>query len=393
MIHSLVENLPMTVEKLEELKSATVEDEVLQQLIQFIKDGWPSSRVNSPSAVGHYWKFQDEIYEANGLLFFGQKLIIPEKLRPEFFVEFMRATWHQRSNQKEPLKPHTVPARAWQKLGTDIFEYKSKSYLVIVDYYSKFPEISLLQDKSSQAVITSMKSVLARHGIPDEVVADNMPFSSKVCLQFAQEWGFKISTSSPHYSQSNGMSEHTIQTITNLLRKADDEGNDPYIALLEYRNTPITGMQESPAQLLMSRMLKSKLPTTMAILQPKVQENVREKLEQRAEKQKEYFDRKAKPLRPVKIGKVWEPAVITGTHKEPRSFIVTTPQGGVYRRNRRHLLPTSEPPPNNLGPDYDEEIVMPEPRPNNVVDPQPVRRTSNRAVRLPERLRNDYVME
>ncbi len=53
MINSLVENLPMRVEKLEELKSATVEDEVLQQLAQFIKDGWPSSRVNSPSAVGH----------------------------------------------------------------------------------------------------------------------------------------------------------------------------------------------------------------------------------------------------------------------------------------------------------------------------------------------------
>jgi hypothetical protein len=160
-------------------------------------------------------------------------------------------------------------------------------------------------------------------------------------------------------------------------------------------------MQESSAQLLMSRMLKSKLPTTTALLQPKVQENVREKLEQRAEKQKEYFDRNAKPLRPVKMyqsarirrEKVWEPAVITGTHKAPRSFIVTTPQGRVYRRNRRRLLPTSEPPPNNLGPEYDEEIVMPEPRPNNVVDPQPVRRTSNRTVRLPERLRNDYVME
>ncbi len=87
-----------------------------------------------------------------------------------------------------------------------------------------------------------------------------------------------------------------IQTIKNLLRKADDEGNDPYIALLEYRNTPITGTQESPAQLLMSCMLKSKLPMTMALLEPKVQENVREKLEQRAEKQKEYFDRNAKPL-------------------------------------------------------------------------------------------------
>ena len=32
-----------------------------------------------------------------------------------------------------------------------------------------------------------MKSVFARHGIPDEVIADNMPFSSKECIQFAQE--------------------------------------------------------------------------------------------------------------------------------------------------------------------------------------------------------------
>ena len=438
MIHSLVKNLPMTAEKLLEMKSATAEDEVLQQLIRFLTDGWPSTRANIPSTVSHYRKFRDEIYEVDGLLFFGQKLIIPQQLRPDILrriheshlgmekcksraravvywpgmsadIERLVAKCstclkHQRSNQKEPLKPHAVPARAWQKLGTDIFEYKSKPYLVIVDYYSKYPEICLLNDKSSQAVITSMKSVFARHGIPDEVVADNMPFSSKECSRFAQEWGFKISTSSPHYPQSNGMSERTIQTIKNLLRKADDEGNDPYIALLEYRNTPITGLQESPAQLLMSRMLKSKLPTTTALLRPKVQEKVREKLEQRAAKQKEYFDRNAKPLSSVKMhqsgrirrDKVWEPAVITGIHEAPRSLMVTTPQGGVYRRNRRHLLPTSEPPPNILGPDYDEEIVLSEePRPENVVgqQPVPVRRTSNRTVRLPERYRNDYVME
>ena len=438
MIHSLVENLPMTAEKLLEMKSATAEDEVLQQLIRFLTDGWPSTRANIPSAVSHYRKFKDEIYKVDGLLFFGQKLIIPQQLPSDILRRIYESHlgmekcksraravvyWpgmsadierlvakcstclkHQRSNQKEPLKPHAVPARAWQKLATDIFEYKSKPYLVIVDYYSKFPEICILNDKSSQAVITSMKSVFARHGIPDEVVADNMPFSSKECSRFAQEWGFKISTSSPHYPQSNGMSERTIQTIKNLLRKADDEGNDPYIALLEYRNTPITGLQESPAQLLMSRMLKSKLPTTTALLRPKVQEKVREKLEQRAAKQKEYFDRNAKPLSPVKMhqsarirrDKVWEPAVITGIHEAPRSLMVTTPQVGVYRRNRRHLLPTSEPPPNILGPDYDEKIFLSEePRPENVVgqQPVPVRRPSNRTVRLPERYRNDYVME
>ena len=149
----------------------------------------------------------------------------------------------------------------------------------------------------------------------------------------------------------------------------------------------------------MSRMLKSKLPTTTALLRPEVQEKVREKLEQCAAKQKEYFDRNAKPLSPVKMhqsariqrDKVWKLAVI-----RPRSLMVTTPQSGVYRRNRRHLLPTSEPPPNILGPDYDEEIVMSEePRPENVVaqQPVPVRRISNRTVRLPERYRNDYVRE
>lgn len=59
------------------------------------------------------------------------------------------------------------------------FELNSNSYLIVVDYYSKYPELCLLKDKTAGSVITSMKSMFARHGIPDEVVADNMPFSSK----------------------------------------------------------------------------------------------------------------------------------------------------------------------------------------------------------------------
>ena len=175
MIHSLVENLPMTAEKLLEMKSATAEDKVLQQSILFHTDGWPSTPANIPSGVSHYRKFKDEIYEVDWLLFFEQKLIIPQQLRPDILrriheshlcmekcksraravvywpgmsedIERLVAKCstclkHQRSNQKEPLKPHAVPVRAWQKLGTDIFEYKSKPYLVIVDYYSKYPEI------------------------------------------------------------------------------------------------------------------------------------------------------------------------------------------------------------------------------------------------------------
>ena len=167
-----------------------------------------------------------------------------------------------------------------------------------------------------------MKSVFARHGIPDQVIADNVPFASRECLQFARDWGFQITTSSPHYPQSSGMSERAIQTVKNLLRKAGDEGKDPYISLLEYRNTPVSGMQESPAQLLMSRMLQSKLPTAASLLQPKIPDKVKDKLKQRADKQKQYYDRDAKPLPPIKKddtvrirrGKFWEPAVVTSVH-------------------------------------------------------------------------------
>ena len=100
------------------------------------------------------------------------------------------------------MLPYEVPQRPWQKLGADIFELNTNSYLhnvVVVDHYSKYPELCLMKDKTASSVITSMKSVYARHGVPDEVVAANMPFSSKAFCNFASEWGFEISTSSPRY--------------------------------------------------------------------------------------------------------------------------------------------------------------------------------------------------
>ena len=70
------------------------------------------------------------------------------------------AEW-RRNNQKEPLIPHEVPIRPWQKLGADLFEFKGQTYLCVVDYFSKFPEISLLQTKTASSVITHLKSIFA----------------------------------------------------------------------------------------------------------------------------------------------------------------------------------------------------------------------------------------
>lgn len=53
----------------------------MQQLLQFVKNGWPFHRANIPPRQSTFGKIHAEIYEVNGLLFVSQKLTIPEKLR------------------------------------------------------------------------------------------------------------------------------------------------------------------------------------------------------------------------------------------------------------------------------------------------------------------------
>ena len=78
---------------------------------------------------------------------------------------------------------------------------------------------------------------------------------------FAKEWQFELITSSPRFPQSNGLAESNVQTVKNLFKKAKESGCDPELALLEFRNAPITGSNNSPAQLLMGLRLYSSLPT------------------------------------------------------------------------------------------------------------------------------------
>ena len=159
-----------------------------------------------------------------------------------------------------------------------------------------------------------------------------MPFGSKQFAQFADSWGFEVKTSSPHHAPSNGQSERSVGTVKQLMRKAAEEGRDVHLALLEYRNTPISGLEYSPAQLLMSRMLKDKLPAPTSLLLPKLVQGAHKSLSARQQRQKKYHDRGTKALSPLQIGapvriqqgRTWTPAIVLEKHEAPRSFKVKT---------------------------------------------------------------------
>ena len=67
-----------------------------------------------------------------------------------------------------------------------------------------------------------------------------------------------------------------MKTAKNLLRKALGAGTDPYIIILDYRNTPTQGMESSPAQRLMNRRTRTLLPTMKTVLQPRAPHSERD---------------------------------------------------------------------------------------------------------------------
>lgn len=136
---------------------------------------------------------------------------------------------HKNNDPREPLTPHPVPLRAWSKVGIDLFHFNNAEYIMCVDYYSKYPEISKLSGTTSKHIITALKSVFARHGVPDELFSDNgRQLISAEMQDFATRWEFKHSTSSPEFPQSNGQAERAIQTVKNPLKKVQESLKDPH---------------------------------------------------------------------------------------------------------------------------------------------------------------------
>ena len=249
----------------------------------------------------------------------------------------------------------------------------------------------------SSEVITQLKSTFARYGIPDEVVSDNGPqFSSRKFKQFAESWEFKHTTTSPKNPQANGQVENAIGTTKSVLKKAYEDGTDPYIALLESRNTPITGLSYFPAQVFLNRRLKTRLPTTTQLLDVRIPTDVKSQLLAQQKTQKLYFDRGAKSLPPVKTGDTvrlktkngWKPATVTKLAHTPRSVIVTS-NGTLYRRNRRDIIKTPDVNKGTITSPTSDRGITKSPGSDIIKTPDVIRTRSGRSVR-PPRL-NDFV--
>ena len=155
-------------------------------------------------------------------------------------------------------------------------------------------------------------------------------FTSPEYQLFAASYGFKLTTSSPHYPRCHGFVEQQVQTIKKLLTKCIQDGSDPFLALLQLRTTPIDSRTPSPSELLQKRKLHATFPVN--IRPPPNSKAIRASLQ--AMQRFSHHDAHPKemidliPRQPVWMQdphtRTWYKGTIVSKTETPRSHIVQT---------------------------------------------------------------------
>lgn len=356
----------------------------MQSLIPYIENGWPDASESLPIEVRPFITFREELSYCDGLIFKGEKIVVPAaeiqnlllaihsghpgvtssiRRARQFLYWFGQANdvkkfvekcqicqRSQRSNPKETILEKETPELPFQIVATDLFTFGGKDYLLIADNYSGYFDFVQMHNTSSPAVIQQLKKWFSVHGIPEILESDNGPqYSARVFAQFASLWNFEHRTSSPFFPRSNGLAERFVQTAKELLVKCTRDNSDVYLALLHARNTPRNEVLKSTNERLLSRLTRTNLPCAKSYLSPKTVTNVPQELHRLRRSQHRYHDRSAQKSPDLSIGdrvrvqmgkRDWKFAEVIDTAGAPRSSIIRTTDGEVYRRNKHHLRKT-----------------------------------------------------
>ena len=222
-VHHIMHSAPVSQARLQELRLATQSDPTLCSVSKTVYEGWPQSRKDCPEQLLEFWNFRQEISEENGIQYKSHRLIVPHSERLEtlrvlhmghYAVDKMQLRaletvyWpginkdipkqyqscktcirHSRSQTCEPLQSHPTPEIPWYAAATDLFEIKNSKYLLIVDYYSRFPVLHKLVNTTSRVLIQEMKAVFTELGVPSVIVSDGgTQYTSAEFKDFTKQW-------------------------------------------------------------------------------------------------------------------------------------------------------------------------------------------------------------
>ena len=217
-----------------------------------------------------------------------------------------------------------------------------KMFLVVFDAHSKWLEVMVFPNTTSNATIQKLRAIFATHGLPEVLVSDNAScFTSAEFKEFVAKNGIHHITSAPYHQASNGLAERAVQTFKEGMKKATPSDIETQLSrfLFHYRITPHSTTGVSPAELLLRRKPRS----ILNLLQPDVGHRVRSN----QARQKFGHDKHAKARQFMvddsvfirnfsTTGPTWLPGTIIET-RGPLTFYIQLGDGRVCRRHIDHI--------------------------------------------------------
>ena len=371
-----VERHPVSAQR---IATETAHDKTLSKALQLTQEGWNMSQCEDPELKPYFCR-KYELSVEQGCLMWGLRVIIPTTLRQQVLDELHWA--HPGvSRMKAMARAHfwwpnnilTTIYRSWHDLAmiaigselthprhhynlgsghlergreyTDFATYNNQHYLVMVDAYSKWPEvIGPMRSTNADATTSAMRNIFSRYGIPDQVVSDRgPPFQSADYEDFLRKNAAQRVLVSPYHQSSNGQVERFIQTFKRFLETSRTQPNllskIPNF-LLTYRSTPHATTGTSPAKLFLGREVRTRL----SIMKPDIASRVAVKQSE----MKHHHDHHSK-LREFKVGDSvlardyrsrdkWQPATVV-RKTAPYSYLVQLKDDNLtWHRHADQLL-------------------------------------------------------
>ena len=288
------------------IASKTKEDAFLQNVMSFMTNGWPTKMNKQYIDV---YANQQDLELVDDCLLYQNRVVIPVAMKDRILkllhanhagivkmkrlarqsvywfginsdiVDYVTACDTCNSMMivpKAKTDSKWIPTtRPFSRVHIDFFHFDHRTFLLLVDSYSKWVEIELMRNGTDcDKVLKKLVGLFARYGLPDVLVSDGgPPFNAQAFTTFLQRQGINVLKSPPYNPSSNGQAERLMRTVKDVLKKflidpefsqldVEDQIN---LFLANYRNNCITNEGNCPSK----RIFSYKPKTMLDLLNPK----------------------------------------------------------------------------------------------------------------------------
>ncbi|KPJ12974.1 Transposon Ty3-G Gag-Pol polyprotein [Papilio machaon] len=354
-------------------------DRVFSKVIRYLTDGWPEKK-ELDSEILPLYNRKTELTLDRGCIFWGYRILVPQPIRKAVLTELHKSHfgivrmkeiarsyfwWPSLDvdidnitkecliclqNCKSPpqtQKPWPIPPSPWYRIHADFLgPFYNKMFLVVVDSFSKWPEVYEMSNITSNRTIDVFKSLFTRFGYPVHLVTDNgRTFTSQEFFNFCKSNQIKHTFTPPYHPATNGAAERFVETFKSAITKIRESGHSLVSAvnlfLFDYSSTPQHTTGVSPSRLMLGREIRNRFSL---LRPPPISDIVQEKVGKREEGNRQLkfeLGQKVMVRDYRKGGKPWVQGLIVEDSIPGVSYIIDV-EGVKWKRHVNQMMACSQ---------------------------------------------------